>query len=184
MFLVALTGCPAKPTLKPSPKTPATSPAVPAAKAGDAGKAPAAAKQAEPAKTDKQPWNGGRGSICEPGQVNDLGVGRGCSTHADCAGFKMSMCHGLKGPDRPRVCTVHCETDADCGPEAMCGLSRGWLRSCYPKRCTDFAYDPAKTRPMDGPPPTHAGAAICDAGVTLYPDEGWGDPCLQSRRDT
>ena len=91
----------------------------------------------------------------------------------------MSMCHGLKGPDRPRVCTVHCETDADCGPEAMCGLSRGWIRSCYPKRCTDFAYDPAKTRPMDGAPPTHLGAAICDPGVSLYTGQGWGEPCTE-----
>lgn len=153
--------------------------------AGCAGKPPSAAQapakeaHAAAAQDDKQPWNGGRGSICEPGQVNDLGVGRACSSHADCAGFKMSMCHGLKGPDRPRVCTVHCETDADCGPDAMCGLSRGWLRSCYPTRCTDFAYDPNKTRPMDGPPPTHAGAAICDAGVSLYPEEGWGDPCSE-----
>jgi hypothetical protein len=142
-------------------------------------KAPEAAK-----KPEKQPWNGGAGSFCEPGQVNNLGVGRPCTKNADCSGFKASMCQSaFKGPSRPSVCTVHCEKDEDCGADAMCGLSRGWLRSCYPKRCTDFVYDTNRLRPLDGVPPTHEGAVICDPGFTFYPEQGWGLECSTENND-
>jgi len=137
-----------------------------------AGPAPETPKE----ERTKDPWAGGHGSVCEPGQVNDLGVGRECRSHDDCKGLSAAMCHGAKGPGRPHVCTVHCEKDEDCGPDAMCGLSRGWIRSCYPKRCTDFAYAPDRVRPLEGTPAAHAGALICDPGFSLY-EEGFGKAC-------
>ena len=167
LALTLAVGCSRKPAEAPA-KAPVAAPA-------KAAPAPAAA-QPHAAPVDKQPWAGGRGSVCEPGQVNDLGVGRECRTHEQCKGFKASMCHGIKGPDRPSVCTVHCEKDADCGPDAMCGLSRGWIRSCYPKRCTDFAYGPDRQRPPKAPAAKHAGAVVCDPGFA-FTDAGWGRPC-------
>lgn len=135
----------------------------------------------EQGEIKKQPWAGGDGSKCEPRQVNDLGVGRPCKSQADCAGFKASMCpSAVKGPTRASVCTVHCDTDADCGPGAMCGLVRGAWRACYPKHCTDFAYDKARLRPPKGPPPKHAGAALCDPGFSFY-SQGWGAACKDSQ---
>lgn len=133
---------------------------------------------------EKQPWNGGTGSKCEPGQVNELGVGRPCMKNSDCAGFKAAMCQSaFKGPTRPSICVVHCETDADCGENAMCGLSRGWARSCYPKRCTDFAYDVNRMQPIEGIPAKHAGAVVCDPGFTFYPEQGWGIECSPDNND-
>ena len=135
--------------------------------------APAAAPKEE-RKAD--PWAGGHGSVCEAGQVNELGVGRECKTNDDCKGLEAAMCHGAKGPGRPPVCTVHCEKDEDCGPDAMCGLSRGWIRSCYPQRCQDFAYTPDRVRPLKGTPAAHAGALVCDPGFSFY-EEGFGKAC-------
>ena len=139
--------------------------------------APPAAPPAAEGQAD--PWAGGRGSVCEPGQVNDLGVGRECTTNDDCRGLPASMCQRNKGPDRPSVCSVHCDRDADCGEGAMCGLARGWIRACYPKRCTDFAYDPARVRPLDGPPAAHAGAIVCDPGFSFV-EEGYGKACASN----
>jgi hypothetical protein len=113
---------------------------------------------------------------CEAGQANSLGVGRPCRTHDDCRGLAAAMCPLVKGADRPNLCTMHCDTDEQCGPDAMCGLTRGWIRSCFPKRCTEFAYDSSKVKPIQGEPARHAGAIVHDAGVSFSSD-GWGQRC-------
>lgn len=86
------------------------------------------------------------------------------------------MCPLIKGADRPNMCTLHCDHDEQCGPDAMCGLTRGWIRACFPKRCTEFRYDAARVRPIDGTPARHEGAVVHDAGVA-FDAAGWGKRC-------
>jgi len=60
-------------------------------------------------------------TICGPldGEaVNDLGVGHACDTDADCVGLDAHICPGGDIPERH--CTLSCESDADCGPNAAC----------------------------------------------------------------
>ncbi len=86
------------------------------------------------------------------------------------------MCLAVKGPDRPHICSVHCDTDEECGEGAMCGLNRGWIRTCVPKRCEEFRFAPERVAPVAGVPAAHAGAMVCDPGVA-FSDEGWGARC-------
>jgi hypothetical protein len=71
---------------------------------------------------------------------------------------------------------MHCDADEQCGEGAMCGLNRGWIRSCFPKRCQEFRYSPDRVRPVDGVPAKHDGAIVIDAGVAFDPG-GWGKRC-------
>jgi hypothetical protein len=49
--------------------------------------------------------------------VNDYGVGKRCATDDDCAGLLANVCPG-DGPEP--TCALMCQTDADCGPNAVC----------------------------------------------------------------
>lgn len=80
---------------------------------------------------------------CTVGQVNDFGIGKACTSHADCAGFRVARhCSVVFRPENPAWCSVLCSTDADCGPGAFCwardaveaGAHRT-IRSCVPIAC-------------------------------------------------
>ncbi len=51
--------------------------------------------------------------------VNDYGLGKRCYGDEDCAGQEAFICPGGGNGPEPH-CTMNCETDADCGPDAVC----------------------------------------------------------------
>jgi len=51
--------------------------------------------------------------------VNDYGIGLRCHGDEDCAGQEASVCPGGGNGPEPH-CTMNCETDVDCGPNAVC----------------------------------------------------------------
>ncbi|MSP90636.1 MAG: hypothetical protein EXR79_02340 [Myxococcales bacterium] len=80
---------------------------------------------------------------CTAGQANDFGVGKPCSSHADCAGFRVARsCAVIFKPTNPAWCSVLCSSDAECGPGAFCWAEatveqgvRLTVRSCAPIAC-------------------------------------------------
>ncbi len=141
---------------------------------------------------------------CEPGQINDKGVGKPCKTRDDCTGLWANFCDISISPRRPPMCSRMCDDHTDCGPNAMCGVVNG-VRHCYPKVCEKWKYSKGceETNPFckEGhkPPPRskeegeaiekaeeegrdlrlHKGAAICSAGVAFGSD-GFGKRCDKS----
>lgn len=83
---------------------------------------------------------------CTVGQVNDLGVGKVCTSVGACAAFGGSTaCPDVlhPGSGAPAFCSPLCGQDADCGPNAFCFWRKaapgkenwGWIGACAPVAC-------------------------------------------------
>ena len=93
------------------------------------------------------------GSCWAHGQANDYGVGRPCQPGIrECTGLKASCCQ-VDDRQYGAVCTLACNADADCGPNAWCSI----LNVCLPAFCK-------------------AGFTAADK-PTLYTDAMKGFPC-------
>ncbi len=80
---------------------------------------------------------------CNVGQVNPEGVGKACSTDADCAVFGAARtCPVTIRPENPNWCSMLCVGDSDCGNNAFCWrrptVEQGvtfTVASCAPTAC-------------------------------------------------
>ena len=131
------------------------------------------------------------GQQCAPGQVNAKGVGKPCHSREDCAGLWANFCDIVVSPRRPPMCSRICDSDTDCGENAMCGVING-VRHCYPKVCTQWTWTPGcrKWNPWcqdprkagedddddDDDEARHDGALICFGGVAFSEDD-FGKRC-------
>lgn len=90
------------------------------------------------------------GSCAQPGDVgNDIGVGTFCTPRGgECAAFPQAgLCVVMIAPDEGQwFCTRLCDTDADCGADAVCtGDGRG--AACVPARCAPEPEDAGTGKP-------------------------------------
>jgi len=116
-------------------------------------------------KAEYQCWN--------HGQVNDWGVGQTCKPgEVECKGAKANCCH-VDDKGYGGVCTLGCDLDSECGPNAFC-LQK--FKLCLPKSCGaankkgfDDPARPAKYKGMGFPC-----AAKGDA-------DGIGKPCVDTK---
>lgn len=71
--------------------------------------------------------------------VNEVGVGKPCEVHADCAGLPAGKCPMDIHPGLPTWCSVLCDANSDCGTDAFCwvrpSVDGGIVGSCAPIEC-------------------------------------------------
>jgi hypothetical protein len=71
--------------------------------------------------------------------VNDLGVGKPCEVHADCAEQPAGKCPQDIHAELPTWCSMLCDGHSDCGDSAFCwhrpSVDGGLVGSCAPITC-------------------------------------------------
>ena len=105
---------------------------------------------------------------CTATATDGSGLGRGCSTPADCPGGKAQYCTRQHDPQGGlALCTWPCSRDADCGPGGFCherAVGAGVSAYCVPASCR------ASAAPASGADAAGDSSAGPDPGPDAGPD--------------